>query len=296
MKKYVYQVNLDAQDAPGKVLRAVGRGKHVLEVGCASGVQTRILKEQLACTVTGIEINPSAAADASKYCERIIVGDLESMDLSSQLGDSKFEVIIIADVLEHLHDPLKVLSKLRNHLHADGYVVASIPNIVHAALILQMAHGRFDYRPYGLLDDTHVRFFTLKTIYRLFEDSGLTILDVDRVGRSIEATEFSMHVLSPDESTALDFIQHNNPEWETYQFIVKAVARSSEVKLQTYGQLEALDQLKDAELTRGALVPRVRKLEGEIAWIESRPTYRVLTMLKRILSLKNSANELPPIQ
>ena len=286
MKKYLYEINPDAQDAPAKVLRAVGQGKRVLEVGCASGVQSRFLKEKLGCTVTGIEINPSAAADASKYCERVIVGDLESMDLASQLGDSKFDVIIIADVLEHLHDPLKVILKLRDHLRAEGYVVASIPNVVHAALILQMAHGRFDYRPYGLLDDTHVRFFTLKTIYRLFEESGLAILGVDRAVRAVESTEFSMHILSPDESSALDFIRSNNPEWQTYQFIVKAAVLATEAKLQTHGQLEALDLLKDAELTRGVLTPRVRKLEGQIAWVESRPLYRGLAILKRIFSFR----------
>lgn len=291
MKKYLYKINPDAQDAPAKVLRTVGHGKRVLEVGCASGVQTQVLKEQLGCTVTGIEINPSAAADASKYCERIIVGDLETMDLASELGDQKFDVIIIADVLEHLHDPLKVLLKLRDHLRVEGYVVASIPNIVHAALILQMAHGRFDYRPYGLLDDTHVRFFTLKTIYRLFEDSNLSILGVDRVVRTVESTEFSMHVLSPDESSALEFIRHNNPEWQTYQFVVKAVLLATEAKLQTHGQLEALDRLKDAELTHSVLIPRLRKLEGQIAWVESQPIFRVLATLKRLLSFNSGVRK-----
>lgn len=281
MKKYIYQVDQAAQDSPAKLLRAVGRSKRVLEVGCASGVQTRILAENLECKVTGIEIDPAAAAEAAKFCERVIVGDLESNEVFASLGSERFDVITIADVLEHLRDPSAALKKLKPHLDATGYVLASIPNVVHAGLVLQMAHGRFDYRPYGLLDDTHLRFFTLKSVLRLFEESGLTITDIDRVIRSVESTEFAMHRATPDEMPLLDFMRQNNPEWQTYQFIVRAVASPVEGALQTYGQLETQDRLKDTELTNKVLAKQVTTLQNQIAWMESRLPYRMLRRLKR---------------
>jgi len=283
MKQYIYDVDIGAEDAPAKVLRAVGHGKRVLEVGCASGVQSRILKEHYGCAVTGIEINPDAAAKAAPYCERIVIGDLESMNFKVALGDERFDVITIADVLEHLREPREVLAKLKQFLTPVGFVVASIPNIVHAGLVLQMAHGRFDYRPYGLLDDTHIRFFTIKGVIRLFEQAGMGILGIDRVVRPIEATEFAMHPLSPDETSVLEFIRQNNPEFQTYQFIITANAIPDGMELRTYGQIDAEERLKDAELVTASLKRRVSRLESQISWIQSRMPYRLMAAFRRWL-------------
>ena len=127
MKEYVYNIDLDGADAPALLLRAVGTDKKVLEVGCASGVQTRIMTEAQRCRITAIEIDAVAAEKAKEFCDAVIVGDLESLNLMDRLGDLRFDVITIADVLEHLRDPSAVLQKLKPFVASDGYIVASRP-------------------------------------------------------------------------------------------------------------------------------------------------------------------------
>src|SRR4051812_41073249 len=105
MKRYAYDINLDAQDAPAKILRYIGTGKRVLEIGCASGTQTRIMKQQLNCHVVGVELDPDAANEARPFCDSLHVGDIETLDLQFQLESAPFDVVVFADVLEHLKDP-----------------------------------------------------------------------------------------------------------------------------------------------------------------------------------------------
>lgn len=240
------------------------------------------MKEHQGCTVTGIEIDPVAAEEARKHCDLVIVGDLESIDFDAALGERRFEVITIADVLEHLRDPATVLSKLKRYLAEDGFILASIPNVVHAGLILEMALGRFDYRPYGLLDDTHLRFFTHKSVSKLFADCGLEIQKLDRVIRPIEASEFAKHLLAPAEVAMLEHIRANNPEWQTYQFIVSAVPAAVESGVATHDTLASQEQIRDLQLSNEALTEQIRNLRSQLTWIKSRPIYRFYERAKSL--------------
>lgn len=282
-KKYLYDIDANALDSPALLLRAVGENRKVLEIGCASGTQSRAMKER-GCRITGIEIDADAASEAAAYCERVIVADLESLDFDEALGTEQFEVVTIADVLEHLRRPQHVLTEIRRFLQSDGIVVASIPNVVHAGLILDMAKGQFDYRPYGLLDDTHIRFFTLKSIASLFEACGLEIVQVDRALKPVENTEFLCdRPLSPSELSVLEFIREHNPEHQTYQFVISAKFRRLEgVRRQ---EIELGDRVKELELGRTAYLARIRKLESQIAWMEKRPLRVVVASLRRALAL-----------
>lgn len=280
MKKYIYDFDMNGEDAPAKILRLVESNKRVLEVGCASGVQTRALRNALDCSVVGIEIDPEAAEQARPYCDSIVIGDLDTLDFQASIGDDRFDVITIADVLEHLKNPENALRNLKLFLKEDGYVLASIPNVVHAGLILEMIHGRFDYRPYGLLDDTHLRFFTLKSIHHLFEQCGLQITDIDRALRPLERSEFFNHALSTAEESILEFIKQNNPEWQTYQFIVKAKIGNIQPNTGVSATLDLTDTLRERELTIRSMQERINKLESQLTWITSRPPYKLLARLK----------------
>lgn len=282
MKKYIYDVNMNGEDAPAKILKLVGSNKRVLEIGCASGVQTRILRDLLNCSVVGIDIDAQAAEQAREYCDSILIGDIESLNFKDSLGEDRFDVITIADVLEHLKHPGDVLKNLRPFLKEDGYILASIPNVVHAGLILEMIHGRFDYRPYGLLDDTHIRFFTLKSIHRLFEQSDLEITQIDRALRSIDDSEFIDHTLSFEEKSIIKFIQENNPEWQTYQFIIKATIRQGQSEPNNSLALDLKDSVRDRDLTIKSLEEKIKELESQLNWITSRPAYRTLARLKAL--------------
>jgi SAM-dependent methyltransferase len=194
-------------------------GKKVLELGCATGYMSRVLRDR-GCKVVAVEMDATAAARASQFCDRVIVADLDRVDLSRELGEELFDVIVAADVLEHLKDPLRVLRRIRPHLEPGGRVVASIPNVAHGSVRLALLTGTFPYSEVGLLDRTHLRFFTAASVERLFADAGFHISHVHRQRRALDRSEvpFDRAALPSGvvEAIAAD------PEALTYQFIVTA--------------------------------------------------------------------------
>ena len=207
-------------NAHTRVIRLIGTGKHVLELGCATGYMARVLVERFGCTVVGVEGDPEAAEQARKVCSRLIVGDIESLDFARELGEARFDVILCADVLEHLREPGRMLAAVRTLLAPNGYVVASIPNIGHVAVIAELLEGRFPYGPLGLLDETHLRFFTRHSIYDCFERSGFLISHLERLQLEPEATEFHTD-LSHFPAEVARFLR-SHEDSTAYQFVLTA--------------------------------------------------------------------------
>lgn len=222
MKKYTHDVTLDLNTTAGIIFNLVGKNKDVLEIGCASGVQSRILKELLGCRVIGVEINAEAAEEARQYCEKVYTGNIEQLDLASLAEGREFDVVLCADVLEHLLTPVKMLEKVKEILKDDGYVVASVPNVVHASVVFQMAKGVFEYTDYGLLDDSHIRFFTQKTICETFFKAGLRVENLERVLCTPTSTELNVAIRTRQDRKMMQYILENNPESLTYQYVLKA--------------------------------------------------------------------------
>ena len=160
------------------------RGKRILDVGCAAGELGRALKQAGAREVVGIERASEAATLAKESLDRVFVSDVENISLP--VDDEGFEYIIFADILEHTADPWSVLGSYRRYLKPDGCVVASIPNIRFYAVIARLIFNRWDYRESGILDHTHLRFFTLPTIKEMFARSGYRITRVDSKYRLFE--------------------------------------------------------------------------------------------------------------
>ncbi len=218
--KYETEPNLDDRNSSHALItELVGHDRRVLDVGCATGNLAEVLAER-GCRVTGIEIDPEAARQAEKHCERVIVGDVERLDLGTELDEESFDVVLFGDVLEHLKDPLQTLKQLKPFLRAEGYVVASIPNVAHGSVRLSLMQGRFQYRSLGLLDNTHLRFFTRESVERLFKDAGFLITELRRTSRGIFDTEIEIdRELVPEEVMRL---VEEDPEASTYQFVLTA--------------------------------------------------------------------------
>jgi 2-polyprenyl-3-methyl-5-hydroxy-6-metoxy-1,4-benzoquinol methylase len=217
--KYDYKVNPNT--AADKVVRMVGSDKRVLELGSGPGSITRLLKAN-GCRVTALELDESAISLVSEHCEQVFACDLNSADWPAKaLATGKFEVVVAGDVLEHLYDPWTVLSTVRPLLSDNGYVVISLPHIGHNAIIACLLAGDFAYGPWGLLDKTHVRFFGISNLQKLFEDAGLKIVEADFVIKSPDQTEFAAHWrrLSSSVRQALA----SNRFGTIYQVVVKAV-------------------------------------------------------------------------
>ena len=218
--KYETEPNLDDRNTSHALItELVGPDKRVLDVGCAAGNLAEVLGER-GCRVTGIEADPEAARQAEGRCERVIVGNVERLDLGAELDEGSFDIILFGDVLEHLKDPLRTLKRLKPFLHPEGYVVASIPNIAHGSVRLALLQGRFQYRSLGLLDNTHLRFFTRESVEQLFKDAGFLITELRRTSRGIFDTEIEIN----RELVLDDVIRlvEEDPEGSTYQFVLMA--------------------------------------------------------------------------
>jgi 2-polyprenyl-3-methyl-5-hydroxy-6-metoxy-1,4-benzoquinol methylase len=219
---YEYQVDIDEDGAPARVVRLVGKDKRVMEVGAGPGSITRLLTSLSNCRVTALEIDSEAIKKLAPFCERVYQVDLNDKAWSGTIeGDERFEVIVAADVLEHVYEPLTVLKAMRGFLNEGGYMVISIPHVGHSGVHACLLEEDFEYSDFGLLDRTHIRFFGIKNIQKLFEDAGMKIVHAEFVVRNPEHTEFANQwsKLTPEIRNALA----SNPYGSVYQVVVKAV-------------------------------------------------------------------------
>lgn len=191
--KYEYPVNLgDDNRASTKVVRMVGQGRRVLEIGAGPGTITRLLKDQAGCTVSAVEIDDEALPRLAPFCEQVFQRDLNDPAWPEGLArPGGYEVIVAADVFEHLLDPWVALAALKPLLAEEGYVVVSLPHAGHNAVVAALLNGDFRYHDWGLLDRTHIRFFGLKNIEDLFNGAGYAIDEVDYVRYAPDATELA---------------------------------------------------------------------------------------------------------
>jgi 2-polyprenyl-3-methyl-5-hydroxy-6-metoxy-1,4-benzoquinol methylase len=163
--------NLD--ESAGILLSYIPHGARVLDVGCGTGSVSTLIRDHCNCQVTGLEPNGERAKVAQESGLRI-VNDLFTASVAEGLG--KFDVIVFADVLEHLVNPGEALDLATTLLTPDGWVVASVPNVAHWTVRLDLLFGRFDYRELGIMDATHLRWFTREALEKLFRTSGLNIV------------------------------------------------------------------------------------------------------------------------
>ncbi|HZE73300.1 MAG TPA: bifunctional glycosyltransferase/class I SAM-dependent methyltransferase [Pyrinomonadaceae bacterium] len=175
------------------------RPAEVLEIGTATGYLTAELAK-LGCAVTGIEQDSDMAKLAKKYCREMIVGDIENIDLN---GIGRYDAIVFGDVLRHVRNQRDVLRKVHGLLKPGGKVLLSLPNISNIWVrLFLLLFGRSDHSRVGIIDDIHLRFFTLKSIKQMAAESGFNVL-------SVEVTPVPLPVILPATSTGqpLRFLQ-----------------------------------------------------------------------------------------
>ena len=148
----------------------------VLDIGCGGGATGVLVKQKFPGTrVVGLEINTAAAEHARRHLDHVICAAIEDVDLARELPGETVSTVLLLDVLEHLYDPWRALQRVHAWLAPGTRVIASVPNIRNLGTLSELAGGRFEYEPDGVLDITHVRFFTRNSLRDLFEQTGFDV-------------------------------------------------------------------------------------------------------------------------
>ena len=174
--RHLSPFSIDAQS-----MTLIEKGKRVLELGSATGFMSQYMTDTLNCTVIGVELNPKQADIGKRWCKDIVVGDIESEKTLQSIREQVrllggIDIILASSILEHLKEPGCVLKQVSDLLEANGYIVVSLPNIAHWTARKDLMLGRFEYQDYGIMDRTHLRFFTIDSGRRLIEGAGFRIV------------------------------------------------------------------------------------------------------------------------
>ena len=210
-----------------------GASLKILDVGCSEGYLGEYLRG-LGHYVVGVEININAAVKAEPLLDRIYKGTVQNY-FNENIYD-RFDVIIFGDVLEHITDPQSILEICSSRLLADGILVASLPNVAHISVRSMLLEGRWEYTKLGILDETHIRFFTKKSAIELFKTAGF---DLEEVG----AVELPAETVSSMCGTPLNtkYLQHaidiaaDDPSASVFQYVFKLkVAKHDRLRVVAY--------------------------------------------------------------
>ena len=171
-----YQLKDDPYSSHSVILSLLGEGggRRALDAGAADGFLAELMTRR-GWTVTALECDPIQADRARGKCHEVIVADLA--EAAPKLA-GPYDAIVYGDVLEHLSDPLPALLSVNRHLAPGGVVIASVPNVAHLWVRLSLLLGRFEYADRGILDRTHLRFFTRRTFTRFLGEAGLEVQEL----------------------------------------------------------------------------------------------------------------------
>lgn len=189
----------------------------VFEVGCGTGETLALLKHENRCTwAGGIELFSAAAAEAREKTDFLHEGSIETCDIL--LDDGSVDVLLCLDVLEHLVDPWSVLRRLNRLVKPGGLLICTLPNVRHLKVVFPLImSGTWNYTDYGILDHTHLRFFTRQSAVKLVEGAGFRIIEIGATGIEKNSKAYFLNLLTL--SLLRPFLE--------FQFIIKAVKEES---------------------------------------------------------------------
>jgi len=201
----------------------------VLEFGCSAGVLGKAYKNNNKETVWhGVEINSEAIEIAKKNLDRVWSLDANMFEPVPEMLEQPYDAIIYGDVIEHLIDPIVSLPSHLKLLDDEGELIVCLPNVQHWTIVKDLLQGNWDYKNAGLMDNTHLRFFTRKSIYKLLSKLKMKLIKQVRI--SHENAAFKKRVPEKDEiievlnlanqSLGIEF---NELDFRTFQYIIRAV-------------------------------------------------------------------------
>ena len=214
---YLRNINQDERTSLSVLASLIPPQARVLDLGCGSGALGQHLASTKGCNVDGVTLNEAEAAHARPHYQRIVVDNLETCDLFTTFAGQRYDAIVCADVLEHLSRPERVLAACRELLAPSGQLLISVPNAGYCGLIAELLQGEFRYREEGLLDRTHLRFFTRQSLTRFLGEQRWAIDSIDTICRELPDSEFQVAFDSLPPAAARHLL--GAPDALTYQFI-----------------------------------------------------------------------------
>ncbi|MDH5857519.1 methyltransferase domain-containing protein [Lampropedia aestuarii] len=225
MHVYLRHIDEGERTSLSTLVGKIGPGARVLDVGCGSGALGQYLSVQKQCVVDGVTFNEAEAALARAHYRHVEVANLEQTALSSLFGANRYDFIVCADILEHLREPQKMLRDMQSLLTEQGQLLISIPNSTYAGLVAELMQGEFLYRQEGLLDATHVRHFTRKSLLRMLQDCGWQVESFETIERHLQESEFKLQFDLLPPAVARHLLAGEDAL--TYQFIVAAAVHAA---------------------------------------------------------------------
>lgn len=282
--KYDYDFDEAAQNnTAAAIYRFVqDRGPRILDLGSGPAIVSSRFSKVDGSYIACADMDTAALQAALEAgVDSIYTVDLDKENWHAAIPDGSFDCIIIADVLEHVRNPARLLQDIleRKFLAPGGRLVISIPNANHQAVVGSLLAGDFAYTETGILDSTHVRWFTLNSLTRMLEENGFAIERIHRTTRSLEQTQQSSYLLSLSLA-ARQALDDMGVEGKTLQYVVEvtlrgeshaapsqAIVDSIRTEFDEKSKLGLLDlrkRLELAHLDKGAVEDRVKELEAEL--------------------------------
>lgn len=220
--RYDYDFDPQGDSTAARVCELVGHDRRVLELGCAAGAMSAVLRKHYGCHVIGVEQDASAAEHARQYCDSVVHTDLDDDTWPQKLPAERIDTVLAADVLEHLRDPLRCLRQVRGLLNTGDRLVVSVPNIAHSGVIAALLSNDFPYADTGLLDRTHIYFFTSLTLGRMLHDAGFQVTHTETIDTGPHHPEFKTYWQNLPGKTQ-NWLA-SQPAGRAYQIIMQARA------------------------------------------------------------------------
>ena len=282
---------LDDNHSHSQIVRRIPRYAQVLELGCGDGSMSRLMRERCEAHIIGIDHNPDIVWQAQRYCDYVFTEDLDDPNSLDALEGEKFDAITLVDVLEHLQHPEDLLRRLKPLLLDEGQILISIPNIAHASVRLELLNGHFTYEKTGILDTTHLKFFTADSVQSLLADEGYVVHELDYTWHDLPDEVIAHYLQSAGlEPTPQALAKFHEPDAMAYQFIISSspvvdevappakadmMLKPIDVSWQTWGRMHTELAMAHAELERVYSTRSWKMLRrGATAWrsIQSRFT------------------------
>ena len=215
------------EHALSMVAQFIKPNSEVLELGSSSGYFTHFLKEERMAIIDIVELDRECAERAACYARDSYVGDIEKGRWKDVYAGRRYDVILFADVLEHLRDPWSVLKEIAQFLKKDGRLILSVPNIAHAQILSSLYNDDFSYAQVGILDKTHLRFFTEQTVRQMVEDCGFQVRDLIPVNAKILPEGCGTLWNRSDVPAKLKAMLSSKPNAHAVQFVLCCAQKSS---------------------------------------------------------------------